>query len=363
MGHVDAPKINHLTMIDSNRLEIYWDQEVTHSKIESDYMISIGENAVEISDSRSTEDSEWDRRPIYEPVKKRVTLYIREDVPKNALGNITVQIVGDIINEYGSFSEKEIIYTVKHLQEFYSLFTATKSGVIIKSSYNVSRQAHRRAMKIIDIMLGKIPEVAMELVKRNAELAIYGNHEDCYDIPEHRGGADILNRPVEGFGGCMGNVTTSISEKNILRILEGPNQTRYLNECILVHEFAHAIHLVGINNLADQSLAVELVNAYENAKEKGLWPDTYIISNYEEYFATLSTIWFNVMAESKIGIWDGVRGPVNTRAEFMAYDRVGYDFFAKIYDEFTLPYPWHETPVYFPLDLEKLKLGQIEIIN
>ena len=29
-------------------------------------------------------------------------------------------------------------------------------------------------------------------------VAIYGPHEDVYDIPEYRGGTQIMNRPVEG---------------------------------------------------------------------------------------------------------------------------------------------------------------------
>lgn len=362
MSHVDAPKINHVTMIDNHRLELYWDQDVNHSDIVNDYLITKNEKVLKIYDDRCEADSNWDKRAIYEPTKKRVTLYLEDDVNKLDLGKIKIKVVGDVKNKDGVASSKDTIYILKHLEEFYSLFTASNSGILIKSSYNTSRKAHRTAAKIIDIMLEKIPQVAEKLVEEDATLAVYGHYEDCYDIPEHRGGSDILNRPVEGFGGCQDNVTTSISEKNILRTLEGPNQTRYLHECILVHEFGHAIHLVGINNLEDKTLANELIAAYENAKEKGLWPDTYIISNYEEYFATLSTIWFNVMAESKNGIWDGVRGIVNTREEFKVYDSMGYEFFEKIYNNVELPYPWHETPVFYPLDLDKLKNGEVAIL-
>ena len=97
--------------------------------------------------------------------------------------------------------------------------------------------------------------------------------------------------------------TTSISETNVLHILEGPYTTRYKHECILVHEFAHAVHLIGINYMKDTSLADEFRNLYAQAKADGLWPNTYAISNYEEYFATLSTVWFNVMEEGTNGTW------------------------------------------------------------
>ena len=42
--------------------------------------------------------------------------------------------------------------------------------------------------------------------------------------------------------------------------------------------------------------------------------NSYAISNSDEYFATLSAIWFNVMNEcAKDDGWDGTRGPINTR--------------------------------------------------
>ena len=39
---------------------------------------------------------------------------------------------------------------------------------------------------------------------------------------------------------------------------------------------------------------------------------------------------------------DGVRGPVNTRAELKEYDPRAYAFFAKIYSHEYLPEPWNE---------------------
>ncbi|OJG73113.1 hypothetical protein RV11_GL001923 [Enterococcus phoeniculicola] len=348
MGHIDAPKLNHLTMIDEHRLELYWDQEVEHSDVSKDYAVFLNQIPLDIERSRATEDEQWSVRPVYESHKKRTTLFLNEKIKKTQLDTLFVKIVGRVKNPDGLFASTDVLYTVKHWQDFYSLFTRTDSKIIIKSSLNVSREAHRKAAEIIDKQLQKIPQVAKVMESYQAELAIYGKNEDSYDIPEHRGGADILNRPVEGFGGVPDNPVTSISDKNILRIMEGPNQTRYLNECILVHEFGHAIHLIGINNLPDPTLANELKEAYQHAKNHHLWPNTYAISNEEEYFATLSTIWFNVMAESKDGTWDGVRGPVNCRAELKEYDPQGYEYFSKIYEEIDLPFPWNETPVFYP---------------
>lgn len=359
MGHVDAPKINHLVMIDSHRLEIYWDQDIVHDNLATNYQITQLATPVEIDTDCSEADGNWATRPVYEPGKKRVTLYLLNPIHQSELNQLCLQVNGQVTNEYGSAADCTIHYQINHWQTFYTRFTQSHSGIIVKSSNQVTRETHRKAVQIIDTQLAKIPAVAQKMIEHGADLAIYGHGEDVYDIPEHRGGASILGRPVEGFGGCADDPTTSISEANVLRITEGPTQTRYLNECIMVHEFGHAIHLVGIKNLKDQSIANELLACYEHAKAHGLWPNTYIISNYEEYFATLSTIWFNVMAESVSGTWDGVRGPINTREELKLYDPQAYAFLAKIYNPVALPAPWDRTPVFFPDVLAKIKDGTI----
>jgi hypothetical protein len=341
MGHIDAPKIIHLQLIDPHRLEIYWDQEVIHTDLTSCYKIFKTGTELDFFSNRG-EDVEWDVRPVYEQVKKRTTLYLKEPITKKDLQQINVSVCGEIKNSEGTPADKNRCYTVCHWHDFYNLYTRSETGIIVKSSDNVSREAHRTAVKIIDVQLAKIPEVAKVMEAMHVEVAIYGKNEDVYDLPEHRGGADLMDRPVEGFGGIPDNPVTSIAEKNVLRIIDGPNQTRYLNECILAHEFGHAIHLIGINNLPDQTLANELIATYEHAKAENLWPNTYAISNYEEYFATLSTIWFNVMAASKSGIWDGVRGPIHRREQLAAYDPAAYQFFAKIYEKTNLPAPWNE---------------------
>lgn len=80
------------------------------------------------------------------------------------------------------------------------------------------------------------------MISLGARVAIYGPHEDVYDIPEHHGSARIMDRPVKGYGGMIGDPVTSISAANIERITVGMHQTRYPNESILAHEFGRAIH-------------------------------------------------------------------------------------------------------------------------
>lgn len=345
MPHIENPKIIFAQMIDPHRLELYWDQDVVGADRVENFSITIsGAAAAAVSDRQAY----WSVKPTYEPEKKRTTIYLKSTVAPEDLGMIAVKTSGMIKNELDQAASPQKSMRVSHLQRFYTRFTNCRSRILIQSSDHASREAHRTAARIIDTMLERRLDIAREMVVQGARLSIYGTAEYPYDIPEHRGGADVMERPVEGFGGMDDNPVTSISEKNVLRIREGVHQTRYLNECILVHEFGHAVHLLGINHMADRPLANELEHVYRSSRQKKLWPHTYAGSNIEEYFATLSTIWFNVMAESATGTWDGVRGPINTRAEMKVYDPDAYQFFSKIYPQKNLPHPWESTPVRFP---------------
>lgn len=359
MSQLDAPKINYLTMIDPHRIEIYWNQNVHHASIQSNYSIWNKNQPLSLLTVRKDHDDDWNTRPTYEPFRKRVTLYLQEPVDQSALNQLTVRINGTITNDYSERADTNVTYIVNDWHDYYTFFTRASSGILIKSNDKVSSKAHAIAKDIIDIQLSKLSEVTSALIKSHADLAIYSTDEYAYDIPEHRGGALVLDRPVEGFGGCIGNPTTSISEQNILRLTSGIHQTKYINECILVHEFGHAIHLLGINHLTDATLSLHFKKCYQHAKSENLWPNTYLIQNYEEYFATLSTIWFNVMAESKTGTWDGTRGPINTRSELQTYDSMAYDFFASIYPKISLSYPWDKSPVFFPNNESRLEITKL----
>ena len=50
------------------------------------------------------------------------------------------------------------------------------------------------------MMLEKIPEVAEELVRRGAEVSVFGLLENAYDVPEHRMGYLLATRHVAGYG-------------------------------------------------------------------------------------------------------------------------------------------------------------------
>ncbi|WP_397334059.1 hypothetical protein [Paenibacillus macerans] len=328
--------------IDFHRIEIDWKTEMEGANEPRNFIVEL--DGARLPVCLNEDEEAWDTRCVYEPAKRRTTLCLQHPIRLEDLGKIKLTVNGTVHPVQGGPPAELRAFRVKHFEPFYARFTRTSSGILIKSSARVDLAVHEMASEMIDIMLSQRSEIAQKLAEYGASLAIYGLQEDAYDIPEHRGGVDFLKYTVEGFGGMPSIPVTSVSEKNIRRYWEGPYQTKYKNESILAHEFGHAIHLIGVNNLEDQSLARQFNDAYEHAVANKLWPDTYAISNYEEYFATLTAIWFNVMAESKDGTWDGVRGPVNTREELKAYDPVGYAFFESIYPACSFPEPWSSTP-------------------
>ena len=220
---------------------------------------------------------------------------------------------------------------------YYKYETVADCGVTIKGGRTLlmPQETLQRAKEMVDTLLSESQFVADKMAESGCFLAVYGPDEHAFYIPEHRSGYDYDMLYVEGFGGT----TCSITEANIWHWLESTTDkpredyfTKYWDENILTHEFAHGIKLQGIDILADQSLANEYQMIYRHAKAAGLWPNSYAISNSDEFFATLSTIWFNVMNESgRDDYFDGVRGPINTRDELYNYDIDSYRFFSKIY--------------------------------
>lgn len=96
--------------------------------------------------------------------------------------------------------------------------------------------------------------------------------------------------------------------------------------------------------MQDKTLKNEFSALYKSRMRAGMWPNTYAASNPDEYFATMCAIWFNVMSE-KPDWTDGVRCPVNTRAELKEYDPETYAFFEKIFpSDLTLAAPWDSVP-------------------
>jgi alpha-glucosidase len=193
-------------------------------------------------------------------------------------------------------------------------------GIPIVSSADVRDEALVRARRVIIQMLSKRADIKQYMVEKGCKVMIVGEKEEVCDIPEY---AHICNTPeniaywnrrARGFGGAPEHeVSASCGEENVLGLLTD----RYMGESILVHEFAHILHMVGICG-TEADFNDKLESLRQNAIAKGLWKDTYCISNKEEYFAETVQSFFNCNRYAKTA--NGVHNSINTREKLKQYD-------------------------------------------
>lgn len=358
-----GPQVTEVRVINEGKyLEIYWDRYVDETAAVSTSIITLmnGERTVALrpKPSEGATDTiffDKDNKEIAATPANGMSR-LPEDLHLASIAYtgtidasqpLTLTIDGSQIEDAAGRSAKDATYTGVPKLDYYTQSITTDSGIRVKANTRVAPDTLALAAAQVDVQLGRPGNgIAERMADFGCSLAVYAARENAYLIPEHRGGYDPEMYDVEGYGGSTWNgCVSSISERNVLRTRGDANaflNTAYPNENILVHEFGHAVRLVGIETLANKSLSDELWAAYENAYTSGRWPNTYAIGNIDEYFATLSAVWFDVMAE-KPDWSDGVRSPINTRAELREYDPEAYELFAKVYpSDLALPAPWDE---------------------
>lgn len=259
---------------------------------------------------------------------------------------LTLQVRGHAIADEKGRHAPDAIYRHIPVLSFYTKRMQSHAGIPVVADDTVADTTMHMAIEQIDTELGKPGTGIVEaMIESNNVFAIYGMHENVYMLPEQRCNFSKDMYDVEGLGGVptRDGWIASISEKNILRILNSPNpeeNTHYRNENILIHEFGHSILIGGIQQMHDLTLRNIYYRAYAHARSEGLWAHTYAIQDSDEFFATMATVWFNVCAEPRDGINDGVRGAVNVRSELKEYDPMTYDAMARIFPDSALPAPW-----------------------
>lgn len=324
-----------VTMIDARHIEIIWPTDMAEADRSDVYDLTFRGAPMPLVDW--DESMEWDRGTVYQREIRRTTISPAVPVKVEDFADLSLSFRAPLAGADGTAVSGRAWRPV--YRPYYTRFQRSETGILIRSGEAASQQARDTACAMVDTLLAKLGEEARVMDNYGVTLTVYGPDEDAFDVPEHRLGYKVAPYAVAGYGACEGNPAASIAETNVLRVLEGPHRTKYRNESILAHEFAHGIHLIGLRFARGGERYRRFADLYAHSKARGLWPGTYAISNHEEFFATLTTIWFDVMEESPDGSWE-VRGPVNTRAELRDYDPEAYAFMAEIYPETHLPEPW-----------------------
>lgn len=197
------------------------------------------------------------------------------------------------------------------LEPFYAKYVSA-SGYPIVSSAKVSDYALKEAAYLVDMLLAQRPDVREAMIKSGSRLIVMAHDEYTTDVPEHAHltPKDYWDVRARGLGGSQTDPVCSCGEENLLGFAGDP----YSTECILIHEFAHNIHLRGLVNV-DPTFDERLERAYKAAMEQGLWKGKYAAVNHHEYFAEGVQSWFNNNREN-----DHDHNHVNTRAELKEYD-------------------------------------------
>jgi hypothetical protein len=218
----------------------------------------------------------------------------------------------------------EALRQALQLSPFYKKHVSA-GGIPILSSEKPSDHALLEAAYLVERMLAHRLDLRRALIEKGARVAVMAVSEFTTDIPEHSHlrPKQYADRRARGMGGpgCV-----SCGEENLLSYPGDP----YAAENILIHEFAHGIHQVGMRAL-DPTFDRRLREAYRTAMDQGLWKGTYAATNPGEYWAEGVQSWFDTNREN-----DAAHNHVNTRAELKEYDPA----LARLLEEVLGDGPW-----------------------
>lgn len=201
-------------------------------------------------------------------------------------------------------------------------------GFPIVGSAKVSDYAFREAEYLMRKTIGHRPDILHALAANHVRLVIMAPTEMTTNVPEHSHmkPAAYWDRRARGLGANKKCPVVSCGEENLLCLPGDP----YRKENIFIHEFAHAIHQMGLSEV-DPTFDDRLKETYEAAMKAGLWKGTYSSTNKQEYWAEAVQCWFDCA-----GSHDFEHGDVDTREKIKAYDPA----LAKLLTEIYTDGPW-----------------------
>lgn len=229
-----------------------------------------------------------------------------------------------------------------NIPKFYSKCISA-NGYLIVASNRVDDYALQEAAYLVNQLLAHRPDVRDAMIKSGSRMSILAHDEFTTDQPEWAwlgdpkyddrekpgvSAKDFWDGRARGMGGSETDPYCSCGEENLLGYRGDP----YSTECILIHEFAHNIHLRGMIRI-DPTFDDRLRKAYRSAMDKGLWKGKYASQNHHEYFAEGVQSWFDNNRED-----DHDHNHVNTREELIAYDPELASFCKEVFGETVLRY-------------------------
>lgn len=224
----------------------------------------------------------------------------------------------------------------KNIPSFYKKYVEAE-GLYVVSSAQVSDEALFKACDIMSLMLAKRPDVKEYMVKKGCHVMVIGKNEETCDLPEFahlcncEDSIKYWNWRARGFGGAPEDeFSSSCGEENLLAL----PKDKYVGENILIHEFAHLIHTIGIIGV-EPDFNTRLDVLLLHAIKEGLWKNTYALTDKEEYFAECVQSFFNCNRYADPA--NGVHNQINRREKLKAYDPEMYNFLLNYFYEIDIP--------------------------
>lgn len=214
------------------------------------------------------------------------------------------------------------------LSSAYTRYARAAEGIPVVASARARPEAVAEAVWLINRVLARRPDVARAIARSTVRFVVMAHDEFTTDVPEH---ADLEPRAywdkrARGLGATLARPATSCGEENLLCFPGDP----YAEENILIHEFGHTIHEIGLAQ-ADPTFQKRLDAAFAAAGEHGRWKDTYGRTNAAEYWAEGVQSWFSCNRTH-----DREHGPVNSPAAVREHDPP----LAALLEEVFGPEPW-----------------------
>ena len=223
------------------------------------------------------------------------------------------------------------------LRDFYDKYVDC-GGLFIRSARIVEDRALELACGKITKMLAHATQAKANLLEWQAELHIIGRDQQTSDLPElhwARGKDWDANthQDVDQRTRGVGGLYASCGEENLLGL---PSDRYRGGSDICVHEFAHTVMELGL----DEALRGRIAAQYRRATSAGRWKGLYAATNPNEYWAELSMWYFGAHGAR------GTTGPGDGRAALAAYDPDGQALLDDIYSGRLTPSAVKISPVH-----------------
>lgn len=184
--------------------------------------------------------------------------------------------------------------------EYYTQFVPVK-GVMVKAHESVAPAALQAGAEIVDGLLSGREDIAECMPLQGADLAIIPRNQTNVDLPEFahlKGTSDFTGRrrdtfEIRGLGGVAGQPVSSAGEEQLLGNRGPEHPWMPYRGLAAAHEYAHAIQ----NVCFKQEDHDRWNKFYEEASEAGLYPGSHMMADVHEFFAVLSTVYFEVTNE------------------------------------------------------------------